>query len=150
MKTSPGSTMRPEVVSVRRVLRDFEGTWQIARDIRPEVGPPARFEGQGVWTPQANGLAYLERGFLTLEGVAPMQAERRYYWQHDLSVFFEDGRFFHQVPAAGGQTEHWCDPDQYKVTYDFSDWPGFEVSWDVRGPRKAYRMNSRFTPLARP
>ena len=142
--------MSSDLVPVRRVLGDFEGAWQIARDICPEVGPPARFDGQGVWTPQAYGLAYLERGVLRMEGVAPMQAERRYQWHHDMSVFFEDGRFFHKVPAEGGHTEHWCDPDHYKVTYNFSAWPRFDVSWGVQGPRKAYQMRSLFTPLARP
>lgn len=142
--------MPTDVAPVRVCLSDFEGTWQITRDIRPEIGPSARFVGQGIWTPDNQGLAYTEQGVLSMDGVSPMQAERRYFWRPELSVWFEDGRFFHQVPAGGGQTEHWCDPDQYKVTYDFSAWPKFDVYWDVRGPRKAYRMSSRFTPSAIP
>ena len=133
-----------------RALSDFEGAWQIMRDIRPETGGPARFEGQGVWTPDPDGLAYVERGTLTMAGAAPMHAERRYRWDADLSVYFDDGRFFHRVPATGGETEHWCDPDRYRVTYDFSEWPKFNVIWQVKGPRKAYTMLSRFTPLATP
>lgn len=147
---SPKQPMLTDATSGLRVLSDFEGKWQITRDIRPETGPSARFEGQGVWTPVADGLAYVERGVLKMDAVAPMQAERRYHWRPDLCVFFDNGRFFHQVPAVGGKTEHWCDPDTYKVTYDFSAWPCFDVTWDVQGPRKSYAMVSRFTPLTKP
>mmetsp|Transcript_2571 Transcript_2571/g.4365 ORF Transcript_2571/g.4365 Transcript_2571/m.4365 type:complete len:220 (+) Transcript_2571:108-767(+) len=142
--TSPRRSMptRP------RVLADFEGGWTIARDIRPDAGPSARFEGQGVWSPGARGLSYVETGTLVMAGTAPMRAERRYHWTGDLSVFFEDGRFFHKVPATGGETHHWCDPDRYHVRYDFSDWPRFAVIWRVDGPRKSYVMTSRFTRLA--
>ena len=76
-----------------------------------------------------------------------MQAERRYLWREDLTVWFEDGRFFHQVPAEGGETGHWCDPDQYDVTYHFNDWPDFQVVWRVKGPAKDYRMVSHYTRI---
>lgn len=131
-----------------RVLRDFEGTWQIARDIIPDVGLPAQFEGHGIWSPTDGGLSYVETGTLTMAGTAPMKAERRYHWAEDLSIYFDDGRFFHTVPADGGETRHWCDPDSYHVTYDFSDWPHFDVTWRVDGPRKSYTTTSRFTRLA--
>ena len=81
---------------------------------------------------------------MTLEGHSPMQAERRYFWADDLSVFFEDGRFFHRVPAVGGQTDHWCQPDRYHGTYDFTEWPQFNVKWDVNGPRKDYRSATQY------
>jgi hypothetical protein len=71
-------------------------------------------------------------------------AERRYLWSADLSVWFEDGRFFHNVPPHGGPTAHWCDPDQYDGQYDFADWPAFRVTWRVRGPRKDYRMETLY------
>ena len=142
--------MQSDAEKCLRVLGDFKGKWHLSRDIRPEFGPSAQFEGQAIWTPDAGGLAYAEHGTLTITGAAPMHAERRYHWGPDLSVYFEDGRFFHQVPAAGGHTEHWCDPDHYKVAYDFSNWPRFVVTWKVNGPRKAYGMISRFTPLDAP
>jgi hypothetical protein len=147
---------RPKIT--QRVLGDFEGTWDILRHIRPVSGAidaTARFEGRAVWTPDQGGLAYIERGTLTMPGAAPMTAERRYRWAADLSVYFDDGRFFHSVPAGGGATAHWCDPDSYAGQYDFSDWdagdrPAFEVTWQVQGPRKAYTMHSRFTRLPGP
>jgi len=80
-----------------------------------------------------------------MPGQVPMTAVRRYIWQPDLTVWFDDGRFFHQVPGRGGQTQHWCDPDMYKVAYDFTHWPQFQVTWEVSGPRKDYRMVSQYT-----
>ena len=44
----------------------------------------------------------------------------------------------------GGEAEHWCDPDMYRVGYDFSAWPEFAATWEVAGPKKAYRMVSRY------
>lgn len=133
-----------------RVLADFAGTWSIARSIVPASGPRATFEGTARWAPGADGLDYVEQGVLRMEGAAPMQAERRYRWSADLSVYFDDGRFFHTVPARGGQTTHFCDPDTYSGSYDFADWPRFSVHWDVQGPRKDYRMTSVFTRLEGP
>lgn len=128
-----------------RVLADFEGTWTIDRGIRHRDGIQGTFRGEAVWTPDDDGLAYLERGTLCLPHSPPMQAERRYRWGTDLQVWFEDGRFFHQVPPAGGHTMHVCDPDTYSVDYDFSDWPLFRTRWSVQGPRKDYVMVSTFT-----
>lgn len=128
-----------------RVLSDFEGVWRVSRQITPDAGPAARFEGTASWVPSEGGLAYNEQGLMTLEGHPPMQAERRYFWDSALSVYFEDGRFFHQVPSQGGPTEHWCDPDRYQLRYDFSRWPSFGVTWRVHGPRKDYRAETEYT-----
>ena len=133
-----------------RVLADFEGAWAITREIAPQTGAPAQFQGQAVWARDGDGMAYRETGTLSMPGAAPMLAERRYRWCADLSVYFEDGRFFHTVPPAGGQTRHWCDPDSYVADYDFGPWPAFVVTWTVQGPRKSYVMTSRFTRQAGP
>jgi hypothetical protein len=52
-----------------------------------------------------------------------MVAKRRYLWDEKLNIYFEDGRFLHQVPVLGGVAAHCCDPDQYDASYDFTDWP---------------------------
>ena len=127
-----------------RVLADFEGAWELSRDVVQDGGPPARFHGRAVWTPTGDGLDYVETGTLEIVGQGRFAAERRYHWGSDLRVYFDDGRFFHQVPPSGGETGHWCDPDQYDVTYDFADWPRFTADWTVRGPRKSYRMASHY------
>lgn len=133
---------------IERVLADFVGAWEIERTITPLSGPVARFEGTAHWAPSADGMKYTEKGTLCMDGASPMQAERTYAWLPDLSVYFEDGRFFHKVPARGGRTQHFCDPDIYIGTYDFGAWPRFTVTWDVRGPRKDYQMTSAFTRQA--
>lgn len=132
-----------------RCLGDFEGTWRIERTIEHANAAAAQFDGQAKWHVTDGGADYVETGVLTIKDSAPMQAERRYRWAPDLSVFFDDGRFFHKVPAAGGQAVHWCDPDTYTVEYDFAPWPHFRVTWDVRGPRKSYRMVSLYRPADR-
>lgn len=128
-----------------RKLFDFEGRWRLARVIRPAQGPEGRFDGKALWRPVRGGMAYEERGVLRLDGQQEMQAERRYFWDAALDVYFDDGRFFHTVPALGGAAHHWCAPDQYDVTYDFSEWPAFRAVWRVKGPRKDYEMISRYT-----
>ncbi|WP_299206709.1 DUF6314 family protein [uncultured Tateyamaria sp.] len=128
-----------------RTLADFAGAWAIERTITPTVGPVARLEGTARWVPMSDGLDYFERGVLQMEGAAPMHVERKYHWTQDLSVFFDDGRFFHRVPCSGGRTEHFCDPDTYVGTYDFTAWPSFNVTWDVSGPRKGYISVTRFS-----
>ncbi|WP_104017004.1 DUF6314 family protein [Roseovarius nitratireducens] len=136
-------------MTVRR-LQDFEGEWRLSREVVEADGRRATVTGRAVWsragTGLANELAYVETGEMRLPGTPPMQVERRYHWAQDLSVFFADGRFFHRVPPEGGETAHWCDPDQYDGAYDFSRWPEFTVTWAVRGPRKDYRMMTIYTP----
>lgn len=130
-----------------RVLADFEGRWQLARRILHADGPVATLEGTATWTREGASLIQSEEGELRMPGLAPLRATRAYRWHEGLDVHFEDGRFFHRVPAGGGSTRHLCDPDTYDVTYDFTDWPVFIVTWDVQGPRKAYHMVSRYTPV---
>lgn len=130
-----------------RTLEDFVGRWSVSRLITPEQGPSALFDGVAVWTAAEGGAAYSEKGTMTLAGQAPLHAERRYFWGEDLRVFFDDGRFFHQVPVTGGETHHWCDPDTYLVAYEFTRWPRFEVRWRVNGPRKDYSAVTQYSRL---
>lgn len=128
-----------------RRLQDFEGAWRLTRVITHADGRVAEVAGRALWWPEGTGLAYRETGEMRMPGFAPMQVERRYFWEAGMAVHFTDGRFFHTVPPGGGETAHWCDPDQYDGSYDFSDWPLFRVSWQVRGPSKDYRMTTTYT-----
>lgn len=130
-----------------RVLADFTGKWRLDRQIAHAGGQTARLEGAALWHPEDGGLCLRESGTLLLAGQPPLRAERRYFWAADLRVYFEDGRFFHQVPRHGGQALHRCAPDTYVGQYDFTDWPEFRVTWQVQGPRKAYRMQTRYRPF---
>jgi hypothetical protein len=131
-------------MSTARILRDFEGVWTLQRNIDQADGTNACFEGHATWSPQGAGMRYHEIGTLQMENAPAMQAERKYTWTSELDVYFEDGRFFHTVPATGGTSEHWCDPDTYRAIYDFKDWPEFSVKWQVSGPRKAYSMHASY------
>jgi hypothetical protein len=122
---------------------DFAGDWRLARDITaPDGTPQGRFDGVARFVPVAGGYAYAEEGTLVLPGAAPMRAERRYRWRAEggrIAVCFADGRAFHALdPGAVAEAEHWCDPDTYRVAYDFTLWPLWTATWRVTGPRKDY------------
>lgn len=130
--------------AMTRQLADFIGKWCITREITHADGTRASFAGVAEWLPAEGGADYVERGVLDM-GTARFNAERRYRWSDDLDVYFDDGRFFHAVPQCDGDAAHWCDPDQYDVTYDFTRWPEWTARWQVRGPRKDYVMVSVYT-----
>jgi len=129
-------------------LSDFAGEWRISRVIRHENAPEARFSGTAWFTPEADALNYRETGELVLPGAVPMRAERCYTWRpegQEIAVFFEDGRPFHRFDPAAPSAHHWCDPDDYRVVYDFAAWPAWRAEWRVRGPRKGYIMVSDYS-----
>ena len=128
-----------------RALVDFVGEWRLRKTILQADGQSGEFCGTAIWHPTSDGTIYEETGALSLQGLAPLNATRRYRWSHNLGVFFEDGRFFHDVPPGGGLARHWCDPDQYEVAYDFANWPEFNTLWRVKGPRKDYQMACTYT-----
>ncbi len=113
------------------------------------TGQTGRFTGTATLTADGPGLTYDETGTLTLGPNPPLQATRRYLWRTDeprIAVLFADGRPFHSfAPAAPTPAaDHWCDPDSYRVAYDFTRWPDWTATWDVTGPRKDYRMTTRY------
>lgn len=132
---------------MRLRLSDFAGDWTIAREIEQMGAGPARFEGRARFTADGVGLAYHEAGTLTLPGAAPMRAERAYLWREEgaeIVVLFPDGRPFHRFDPSAPAAHHWCDPDDYRVRYDFVTWPEWRAEWRVSGPRKAYTMRSLY------
>jgi hypothetical protein len=131
---------------VPRRLADFLGDWSLSREIVHDDGTRARFVGRACWRTEGAGALQEETGVLEMAGQG-FAAQRRYLWAEDLDVRFEDGRFFHRVPPLGGPVSHLCPPDHYAGVYQFAGWPDWEVRWRVSGPRKAYVMVSRYTPL---
>ncbi len=139
-------------MSLPTALQDFAGSWALARVIEDyRSGVQGELTGRVEFTPDAEGLIYLETGTLQMAGQAPLQAERRYLWratETGITILFDDGRFFHTLPLTGGSAGHWCDPDQYDVVYDFSTWPDWTSRWRVTGPRKDYLMTSVYRRTA--
>ena len=126
------------------------GRWRITRRIDDRLaGQVGRFDGEAVFTPgDAGMLTYAEAGSLRLGDGPPMPATRVYLWRIEadrVTVMFGDGRPFHAFdPAGAAMADHWCDPDTYRVAYDFSDFPRWRAVWTVVGPRKDYVMDSAF------
>ena len=126
---------------------DFKGVWVLSRQVAHTHGRPARFEGFARIT---RAWTYLEWGNLEIEG-ADYAAGRRYEWapvEGGFDVSFEDGRPFHDLRFAAPEARHFCDPDTYDVTYDFSEFPRWRSTWVVTGPRKDYRMESHYVPFS--
>lgn len=131
---------------------DFLGRWSIDRTIEDAQGTgSAHFTGSAVIKECGDIWEFSESGTLSLAQGSVMRAERKYLWRPagaGFDVFFEDQRFFHHFDlGADAQASHWCDPDQYDVSYDFTDWPNWSSRWNVAGPRKAYIMQSQFRPM---
>jgi hypothetical protein len=128
---------------------DFMGEWRIERRIEDDL---AKIEGffTGVLKISLlhDGYLWEEQGQLQYGNGAPLAAARRYLWKeqgNDIEVFFDDGRPFHRFSLGGqAQDTHFCDPDLYRVHYDFSRWPEWGTIWNVQGPRKKYVMHSRY------
>ena len=132
-------------------LAMLEGRWDLARVIRHEDGQEDRFDGTATFTRSGPRLIQDESGTLRPgRGGAALKAERRYVWTNSEARFdisFADMRPFHSLPkgVAAYETTYLCDPDRYHVTYDLTRFPAWSTTWDVEGPRKGYRMISRFT-----
>lgn len=134
-----------------QTLKDrFAGSWTLRRDIF-DVDSQwlGKFRGRAQFSPDGQGcLSYHEEGQLRFGGLAAMTATRDYIWTFpggsQVAVLFDDARPFHRFDAAlpRAKASHYCDPDDYAVTYDFSRWPEWRAEWRVEGPRKDYRMVS--------
>lgn len=128
----------------------FEGLWTVERSVKDFAGgPDGGFSGTATLARVGQRLRYSETGTLTLDGVAPMAATRAYIWRQEggwLHIDYDDGRPFHGIPfgVEEPETTHLCDPDRYEVAYDFRAWPEWTANWRVTGPRKDYRMQSRY------
>lgn len=130
---------------------DFLGDWRVDRAIADRLsGRDGRFEGAARFTPEEEeGLRYREEGWLRLGDGAPLAASREYLWRftpQGVEVAFPDGRPFHRfAPAGRGPgTDHPCGADLYRVAYDFAPWPSWTATWEVTGPRKAYRLATAY------
>lgn len=125
-------------------LLDFEGAWVLEKRILHEDGQKADFRGSAQFIPDGDGLRYEERGLIKIDSARAVSAQRTYLWRESsdaqIDVFFEDGRSFHRIDPARPVATHDCPPDTYRVKYTFDIWPEWIATWQVKGPRKAYRM----------
>ncbi|QDL91840.1 trigger factor [Paroceanicella profunda] len=130
----------------------FLGHWQVDRHVHDlDAARTGRFEGRASFSPVPGGLLYEEMGTLRLGGLA-MRAARRYLYRFpeggEVRVYFDDGRFFHAFDPGAARAEalHLCPPDRYEVAYLFGPDPhDWRSEWRVEGPRKDYRLVTRYT-----
>lgn len=142
----------------QELIEKFAGDWSIKRHIFDlDSQWLGRFEGVARFTAVDDGLHYNEEGKLQFGGLTAMKATREYLWTFPedgdgagmVRVLFDDRRHFHDFDPNDDrpQATHYCDPDEYDVTYDFRKWPEWRAEWRVEGPRKDYRMVSIYTPM---
>lgn len=134
------------------LISRFEGDWQLHRHIYDlDSLWLGKFDGFARFSRVNAGLHYLEEGMLQFGGLTAMKATRTYVWTFPddgmIRLLFEDGAHFHDFDpnAPRPQATHYCDPDEYDVTYDFRKWPEWRAEWRVEGPRKDYRMVSSYS-----
>lgn len=129
-------------------LSDFVGKWQLSRTIVQKNGDTFLFDGSADFTWHDGQLLYQESGQVKAPNGNVLLAERTYIWQAALNnqfdVLFDDKRYFHTFSAAKPYGEHLCGNDHYVVNYTFTRWPAWTSTWQVKGPRKDYQMNSRY------
>lgn len=132
-------------------LRAFlSGRWEIARRIRDRRGGvEGAFLGEAGFSPRGEGLDYLEEGEMKL-GQSEGRAFRRYRYDFPergrAEVFFEDGRFFHDLRFGHEpwRVRHDCPPDLYAGRFRLSGLEEWQAIWLVRGPRKLHLLESRY------
>ena len=132
---------------------DFIGGWNIARDITDmRILESGTMRGQASFIEERGKLVYHEQGLMRFAGGSPVKAERRYIWSfHEthVDVVFADGSPFHSFELSGGPraSPHLCGDDMYKGIYSFVQFPLWQVTWLVEGPRKNYRSVTRYSRI---
>jgi hypothetical protein len=147
--SDPDGPVRPVAPGA---LADFAGPWLVERRIEDRLaGRIVAGAGQALLAGDgAGGLRYDETLTLHHGGPErPLTGVRTYLWAQagdHVEVRFSDGRRFHRFALGVAITGdvHDCAPDRYAGRYDFARWPDWQVQWEVAGPRKNYRMVTRY------
>lgn len=130
----------------------FAGEWSLSR----EIDPHGSFEGSAMFTQiDDNTLQYEEQGVLQLkEGYTLDDVTKRYLYKFEdevLVIYFDDGpdkgKLFHRLEfdeQGLALATHDCPPDVYQAKMHLKSSDAFEIIYDVKGPRKNYKITSLY------
>ncbi|MEM9468816.1 MAG: DUF6314 family protein [Pseudomonadota bacterium] len=134
-----------------KLFHSLVGNWLIERTITPGgvfIGT-ATFENLSDTV-----LSYQEEGEMTLDRGTVLYPIKAYQWRLEegqISIYFDDGetkgQLFHQLGFLSDHeaaASHWCDPDNYQSHYVFDLPQCFEITHEVKGPKKAYISKTIF------
>jgi Family of unknown function (DUF6314) len=135
------------------LLGSLTGSWLLRRSIDNGVS----MSGTATIVSLDDGrFAYHERGWLRLPGGQEIDAERRHLFDErddGFSVFFAESppRLFHRVvldrsgSSFVGEGSHLCSEDRYDSRYRFDGDNSFTIEHAVAGPRKRYKIQTRYS-----
>ena len=135
------------------LARFLPGTWHVERALEDSALGAGRFRGSATFTPDGDGLAWVETGRMTFGGYdGPASRTLRLVrdaggWE----VRFADGRPFHRLdPNGDGHCAfgHPCGDDRYAGEFVVRGPDAFEIDWSVSGPAKAQRLTGRYVRSA--
>ena len=136
------------LISVPSTLEDFAGRWKLERDIALRNGEKFVFNGEASFTWRESYLVYEESGQVIAPNGNVFLAQRTYLWQQQtkgkFDVLFDDKRYFHTFSSAEPYAQHLCGDDHYVVNYAFEQWPVWTSTWQVKGPKKDYKMHGKY------
>ena len=123
------------------LLKHLEGHWNFTREIRHVGGQVDLVDGTAGFERRGDAYLYNEVGTLRVAD-KEFRAERQYIWREEgdfIQIYFKDMRPFHGFSLVNLNANHFCDPDQYMVDYQFEKF-SWRSKWNVSGPKKAYVM----------
>src|SRR5574338_734438 len=144
---------RSPAAVARELFERLPGVWAISRSIVDDRLGDGGFAGEGVFVRRQNGaLNYEERGTLRLGGwEGPAWRRWIYALQGDgLSIRYADtGSELHHFvfEAAQAHHRHVCGNDTYAATFVVLSGGTFSLAYNVSGPAKSYRSETRFRAL---
>ena len=127
----------------------LSGTWRVDRALEDAALGTGHFRGSATFTPDGDGLAWVETGRMTLgryDGPA-RRALRLVRDAQGWEVRFADGRPFHRLDVRGDghcAFDHPCGPDRYAGEFAVRGPDAFEIDWSVSGPAKDQRLTGRY------
>ena len=141
--------------SKHSILKELIGSWSYEREFDNGSSGSGRacFERTN-----SNKLEYSEIGTLNLTTAAILKSKRKYYFianKNKLEIyFFENPKTLFQsfeLKSKGntliGKANHQCGSDHYASEYIFKSDGRFEITHEVRGPKKKYISKTIYSKI---